>query len=102
MLPRWKLGKIFAYSLSNGVNYICVNFCVCVVTQVYFQYFRQTLTFLDKTVSPIMPISAEYLAHGALHYEFSTDILWSPIQLIRISDPQAQVRTYFILLLIYI
>ncbi len=89
------------------MNYICVNFvcvCVCVfvVTQVYFQYFRQTLTFLDKTVSPIIPISAEYLARGALHYEFSTETLWSPIQLIRISDPQAQVRTYFILLLIYI
>ncbi|KAF4097788.1 hypothetical protein G5714_021796 [Onychostoma macrolepis] len=52
---------------------------------------RQTLTFLDKTVSSIIPISAEYLARGALHYEFSTETLWSPIQLIRISDPQAQI-----------
>lgn len=44
--------------------------------------------------SPIIPISAEYLARGSLQYEFSTETLWSPIQLMRISNPQAQVRTY--------
>ncbi|XP_016298359.1 vitellogenin [Sinocyclocheilus anshuiensis] len=52
---------------------------------------RQTLTFLEIMASPIIPISAEYLARGALQYEFSTETLWSPIQLMRISNPQAQV-----------
>uniref|UniRef100_A0A672N3S3 Si:dkey-4c23.3 n=1 Tax=Sinocyclocheilus grahami TaxID=75366 RepID=A0A672N3S3_SINGR len=52
---------------------------------------RQTLTFLEMMASPIIPISAEYLARGALQYEFSTETLWSPIQLMRISNPQAQV-----------
>ncbi|KAL1251197.1 hypothetical protein QQF64_018993 [Cirrhinus molitorella] len=52
---------------------------------------RQTLTFLEIMVSPIIPISAEYLPRGALQYEFSTETLWSPIQLMRISNPQAQI-----------
>ncbi|XP_026091760.1 vitellogenin [Carassius auratus] len=52
---------------------------------------RQTLDFLEIMASPIIPISAEYLARGALQYEFSTETLWSPIQLMKISNPQAQV-----------
>ncbi|XP_042567868.1 vitellogenin isoform X2 [Cyprinus carpio] len=52
---------------------------------------RQTLAFLEIMASPIIPISAEYLARGALQYEFSIETLWSPIQLMRISNPQAQV-----------
>ncbi len=80
------------------IIFMCVCVCVCVVNQVYFQYFRQTLTFLNKTVSPIIPSSAEYLSRGALHCEFITENLWSPIPLMRISDPQAQVKTYFMLL----
>lgn len=46
----------------------------------------------------IIPISAEYLARGTLQYEFTTETHWSPIQLMKISDAQAQVRTYVILL----
>ncbi|XP_043079840.1 vitellogenin [Puntigrus tetrazona] len=52
---------------------------------------RQTLTFLHNTVSPIIPISAEYLARGTLQYEFSTEAFWSPIQPMRISNPQAEI-----------
>ncbi|XP_048022033.1 vitellogenin isoform X2 [Megalobrama amblycephala] len=52
---------------------------------------RQTLTFLEIMASPIIPISAEYLARGSLQYEFSTETVWSPIQLMRISNPQAQI-----------
>ncbi|KAI7791431.1 putative vitellogenin [Triplophysa rosa] len=52
---------------------------------------RQTLSFLDSIATPINPISAEYLARGSLQYEFSTETLWSNIQLMRISNPQAQI-----------
>ncbi|XP_073699963.1 vitellogenin [Garra rufa] len=52
---------------------------------------RQTLTFLEIMASPIIPISAEYLPRGGLQYQFSTETLWSPIQLMRISNPQAQI-----------
>jgi len=79
-------------SCTRVLFYVCVILCVF-----YFQFFRQTLTFLEIVVSLIIPISAEYLDRGSLHYEFSTETLWSPIQLMRISNPQAQVRTYFIL-----
>ncbi|KAA0712317.1 Vitellogenin [Triplophysa tibetana] len=52
---------------------------------------RQTLSFLDSIATPINPISAEYLARGSLQYEFSTETLWSNIQPVRISNPQAQI-----------
>ncbi|XP_073669605.1 vitellogenin isoform X1 [Paramisgurnus dabryanus] len=52
---------------------------------------RQTLTFLETKANPIILISAEYLARGSLRYEFSTETLWSSIQLMRISNPQAQI-----------
>jgi len=84
MLPRWKPGEIFVHALAFFFNYVCVILCVF-----YFTFFRQTLTFLEIVVSLIIPISAEYLDHGSLHYEFSTETLWSPIQLTRISNPQA-------------
>ena len=38
-----------------------------------------------------MQANADYEARGALQYEFATEILQTPIQLIRISDPAAQV-----------
>ncbi|XP_055073124.2 vitellogenin isoform X2 [Misgurnus anguillicaudatus] len=52
---------------------------------------RQTLTFLETKANPIILISAEYLARGSLRYEFSTETLWSSIQLMRINNPQAQI-----------
>nr|XP_021325376.1 vitellogenin [Danio rerio]XP_021330153.1 vitellogenin [Danio rerio] len=52
---------------------------------------RQTLTFLEIMTTDIIPISADYLARGTLQYEFSTETLWSPIQLMKISDAQAQI-----------
>ncbi|XP_056303589.1 vitellogenin [Danio aesculapii] len=52
---------------------------------------RQTLTFLEIMTTDIIPISADYLARGTLQYEFSTETHWSPIQLMKISDAQAQI-----------
>ncbi|XP_050959598.1 vitellogenin [Labeo rohita] len=52
---------------------------------------RLALTFLEIMASPIIPISADYLPRGTLQYEFSTETFWSPIQLMRISNPQAQI-----------
>lgn len=36
-------------------------------------------------------MEAQYLHRGSLKYEFSTELLQTPIQLIRINNAQAQV-----------
>nr|ACJ65208.1 major vitellogenin isoform 1 [Clupea harengus] len=51
---------------------------------------KQSLTLIEVKRTPIMQANADYLARGALQYEFATEILQTPIQLIRISDPAAQ------------
>ncbi|XP_042564889.1 vitellogenin isoform X4 [Clupea harengus] len=52
---------------------------------------KQSLTFLELEKTPIVPIKADYVARGSLLYEFATEILQTPIQLLRISDAQAQI-----------
>ncbi|KAL0160021.1 hypothetical protein M9458_043746, partial [Cirrhinus mrigala] len=44
---------------------------------------------IEKT--PVVPIKADYLARGSLQYEFATEILQTPIQLMKISDAPAQI-----------
>lgn len=41
-----------------------------------------------------MPIEAQYLHRGSLQYEFSTELLQTPIQLFKINNVQAQVLFY--------
>ncbi|CAM4655373.1 unnamed protein product [Leuciscus chuanchicus] len=48
---------------------------------------------MDNT--PVVPIKADYLARGSLQYEFSTEILQTPIQLLKISDAPAQIIEVF-------
>ncbi|XP_051550339.1 vitellogenin-like [Myxocyprinus asiaticus] len=52
---------------------------------------KQTLAFVEIENTPIVPIKSDYLARGSLQYEFASEILQTPIQLLRISDAPAQI-----------
>ncbi|XP_040895473.1 vitellogenin-like [Toxotes jaculatrix] len=52
---------------------------------------KQSLVFLKIQRAPVVPIEAEYLHRGSLKYEFSTELLQTPIQLIKINNAQAQI-----------
>ncbi|XP_022593896.1 vitellogenin-like [Seriola dumerili] len=52
---------------------------------------KQSLVFLEVQRAPIVPIEAQYLHRGSLKYEFSTELLQTPIQLIKITNAQAQI-----------
>ncbi|XP_045904896.1 LOW QUALITY PROTEIN: vitellogenin-like [Micropterus dolomieu] len=52
---------------------------------------KQSLVFLEIQKAPIEPMEAQYLHRGSLKYEFSTELLQTPIQLIRINNAQAQI-----------
>ncbi|GLD50056.1 vitellogenin-like isoform X1 [Lates japonicus] len=52
---------------------------------------KQSLVFLEIQKAPIVPIEAQYLHCGSLKYEFSTELLQTPIQLIKINNAQAQI-----------
>lgn len=62
---------------------------------------RQILTFLEIKRAPVEPISAEYLHRGSLQYEFGSELLQTPIQLLRISNAEAQVFQKTSLILIF-
>ncbi|KAJ8010917.1 hypothetical protein DPEC_G00080130 [Dallia pectoralis] len=51
---------------------------------------KQTLTFIEIKQSPTAPIKAQYLQRGSIQYELSTEILQSPLELLKITNPQAQ------------
>ena len=53
---------------------------------------RQSLTFLEIERTLVEPIRAEYLHRGSLQYEFGSELLQTPIQLLRISNAEAQVH----------
>uniref|UniRef100_A0A4W6F8P8 Uncharacterized protein n=1 Tax=Lates calcarifer TaxID=8187 RepID=A0A4W6F8P8_LATCA len=52
---------------------------------------KQSLVFLEIQKAPIVPIEAQYLHRGSLKYEFSTELLQTPIQLIKINNAKAQI-----------
>uniref|UniRef100_A0A3Q3AEG8 Vitellogenin-2-like n=1 Tax=Kryptolebias marmoratus TaxID=37003 RepID=A0A3Q3AEG8_KRYMA len=52
---------------------------------------KQILKFLDVKMAPIEPIKADYLPRGSLTYEMGTELLQTPIQLLRISNVEAQI-----------
>nr|AWI62945.1 VtgAa [Scophthalmus maximus] len=52
---------------------------------------KQSLVFLEIQRAPIVPIEAQYLQRGSLRYEFSTELLQTPLQLIKINNAQAQI-----------
>ncbi|XP_061883865.1 vitellogenin-2-like isoform X2 [Entelurus aequoreus] len=52
---------------------------------------RQRLTFLEMANAPVEPVRAEYLHRGSLKYEFGSELLQTPIQLLRISNAETQI-----------
>ncbi|XP_074524846.1 vitellogenin-1-like isoform X3 [Halichoeres trimaculatus] len=52
---------------------------------------KQSLVFLEVQKAPIVPIQAQYLHRGSLEYEFSSELLQTPIQLIKITNVHAQI-----------
>ncbi|XP_029905195.1 vitellogenin-2-like [Myripristis murdjan] len=52
---------------------------------------KQVLTFLEVEKTLVEPIRAEYVHRGSLQYEFATELLQTPIQLMRISNAEAQI-----------
>ncbi|XP_033937400.1 vitellogenin-1-like isoform X2 [Pseudochaenichthys georgianus] len=52
---------------------------------------KQSLVFLEIQRAPIVPTAVQYLQRGSLKYEFSTELLQTPIQLIKIINVKAQI-----------
>ncbi|XP_072517220.1 vitellogenin-like [Salminus brasiliensis] len=52
---------------------------------------KQTLALLEVQNTAIAPAGAEYAARGSLKYEFATEILQTPIQLLKINNAEAQI-----------
>ncbi|KPP59788.1 vitellogenin 1-like, partial [Scleropages formosus] len=53
---------------------------------------RQLMTFVEAQNDPVQPIQADYLARGSLQYEFASELLQTPIQLIKVTNAQAQIE----------
>lgn len=49
------------------------------------------LNLLEVQNTKIAPNAGEYMARGSLKYEFATEILQTPIHLLKIKNAQAQV-----------
>lgn len=59
----------------------------------FFSFFhsRQKLYFVETEEAPITVGSAQYLSSGSLKYEFPRELFQTPLQLIKITNLQAQV-----------
>ncbi|KAK9519374.1 hypothetical protein VZT92_022109 [Zoarces viviparus] len=52
---------------------------------------KQLLTFLEIEKTTFKPLQAEYLHRGYLQYQFGAELLQTPIQLLRITNVEAQI-----------
>ncbi|CAL8393716.1 unnamed protein product [Boreogadus saida] len=52
---------------------------------------KQLLTYVGISKTPVLPIAAAYIPRGSLQYEFATELLQTPIQLLRITNVEAQI-----------
>ncbi|KAI4894774.1 hypothetical protein NFI96_013551, partial [Prochilodus magdalenae] len=52
---------------------------------------KQTLTLMEVQNTAIVPSGAQYVARGSLRYEFATEILQTPIKLLKIDNAEAQI-----------
>ncbi|XP_020780334.2 LOW QUALITY PROTEIN: vitellogenin-2-like [Boleophthalmus pectinirostris] len=52
---------------------------------------KQKLRLMDITAVPVEPITAQYLQRGSLQYEFGTELLQNPVQLLRIENVDTQI-----------
>lgn len=55
---------------------------------------RQILTFVEIQKAPLQPAATEYIHRGSIQYEFGTELLQTPVQLLRISNVEAQVSSH--------
>ncbi|XP_019735914.1 vitellogenin-1-like isoform X2 [Hippocampus comes] len=53
---------------------------------------KQHLVFVEVQNSPLMPVKAEYRQRGSVQYEFSTELLQTPIQLVKVTNLQTQIE----------
>ncbi|KAL4604776.1 vitellogenin 1-like, partial [Arapaima gigas] len=53
---------------------------------------RQRMTFVENQNEPVQPAQADYLARGSLQYEFASELLQTPLQLIKITNVQTQIN----------
>ncbi|XP_075341558.1 vitellogenin-1-like [Odontesthes bonariensis] len=53
---------------------------------------KQSLVFLEIQKDPLPSTNAEYHHRGSLKFEFSTELLQSPLQLIKITDLRVQIK----------
>ncbi|XP_075326632.1 vitellogenin-1-like [Odontesthes bonariensis] len=53
---------------------------------------KQSLVFLEIQKEPLSSTNAEYHHRGSLKFEFSTELLQSPLQLIKITDLRVQIK----------
>lgn len=54
-------------------------------------FHRQTMKFIRVSKTPLEPQKVDYLHRGSLQYEFSTELLQMPVQLLRINNAATQV-----------
>ncbi|KAK7889450.1 hypothetical protein WMY93_025010 [Mugilogobius chulae] len=52
---------------------------------------KQTLKLIEVTSAPFEPINAAYHQRGSLQYEFGSELLQNPVQLLRIENVDAQI-----------
>ena len=95
-LPRW------TPSTWNNHNNQCQYGSWAGNHQLTVVVFRQSLVFLEIQKTPIAPVNAQYLHRGSIKYEFASELLQSPIMLIKITNPQAQVFLEVVIWQVYI
>lgn len=54
-------------------------------------FHRQRLHFLSIVNIPLEPVKDDYLDRGSLEYVFGSELLQTPIQLLKITNAEAQV-----------
>lgn len=54
-------------------------------------FHRQLLKFMNVEKIPLEPARAAYLHRGSVQYEFGSELLQMPIQLLKITNPDTQV-----------
>ncbi|XP_076007428.1 vitellogenin-2-like [Genypterus blacodes] len=52
---------------------------------------KQTLALVEVLNTPVPPIREQYVVRGSLQYEFGAELLQTPIQLLRVTNPRAQI-----------
>ncbi|XP_068447342.1 vitellogenin-2-like [Clinocottus analis] len=52
---------------------------------------KQSLKFQEIQKAPLDPIKGQYLQRGSLQYEFGSELLQAPVQLLKITDVEAQI-----------